>query len=74
MDRYIIHYIAHKICKKHENSLQGFCLDLKDCFSDEKYIFQKPVDWLKVNQFQNEFMKSSFLPKYEQKIVDFCSV
>ena len=24
---------------------------------------------LKVRQFQNEFMKSSFLPKYEQKIV-----
>ena len=24
---------------------------------------------LKVSQFQNEFMKSSFLPKYEQKIV-----
>ena len=24
---------------------------------------------LKVNKFQNEFMKSSFLPKYEQKIV-----
>ena len=25
--------------------------------------------FLKVSQFQNEFMKSSFLPKYEQKIV-----
>ena len=25
--------------------------------------------YLKVRQFQNEFMKSSFLPKYEQKIV-----
>ena len=24
---------------------------------------------LKVRQFQNEIMKSSFLPKYEQKIV-----
>ena len=24
---------------------------------------------LKVSQFQNEFMKSSFLPKYEQKNV-----
>ena len=24
---------------------------------------------VKVSQFQNEFMKSSFLPKYEQKIV-----
>ena len=24
---------------------------------------------LKVKQFQNEFIKSSFLPKYEQKIV-----
>ena len=24
---------------------------------------------LKVNKFQNEFIKSSFLPKYEQKIV-----
>ena len=24
---------------------------------------------LKVSQFQNEFMKSSFLPKYEQEIV-----
>ena len=24
---------------------------------------------LKVSYFQNEFMKSSFLPKYEQKIV-----
>ena len=27
------------------------------------------MDQLKVRQFQNEFMKSSFLPKYEQKIV-----
>ena len=25
--------------------------------------------FLKVRQFQNEFMKSSFLPKYKQKIV-----
>ena len=27
------------------------------------------LDMLKVKQFQNEFMKSSFLPKYEPKIV-----
>ena len=26
-------------------------------------------DFLKVRKFQNEFMKSSFLPKYEQKIL-----
>ena len=38
----------------------------------QRYILQVQVfDWLelKVRQFQNEFMKSSFLPKYEQ---DFC--
>ena len=31
---------------------------------------------LKVSKFQNEFIKSSFLPKYEPKIVRFlpCSV
>jgi hypothetical protein len=28
-----------------------------------------PAGWLKVSFFQNEFMKSSFLAKYEQKIV-----
>ena len=28
-----------------------------------------PDKLLKVSKFQNEFMKSSFLPKYEQKIV-----
>ena len=27
------------------------------------------IDFLKVSKFQNEFMKSSFLPKYEPKIV-----
>ena len=27
------------------------------------------TETLKVSQFQNEFMKSSFLPKYERKIV-----
>ena len=27
------------------------------------------LDLLKVSKFQNEFMKSSFLPKCEQKIV-----
>ena len=31
-------------------------------------IVRKNVD-IKVNKFQNEFMKSLFLPKYEQKIV-----
>ena len=29
---------------------------------------------LKVRQFQNEFMKSSFLPKYERKIVRISSL
>ena len=33
----------------------------------EKHIENKPL--LRVSKFQNEFMKSSFLPKYEQKIV-----
>ena len=28
------------------------------------------MEALKVRQFQKEFMKSSFLPKYEQKIVN----
>ena len=32
-------------------------------------LFSNSGDRLKVRQFQNEFMKSSFLPKYEQKIV-----
>ena len=31
--------------------------------------FSWKLQQLKVNQFQNELMKSSFLPKYEQKIV-----
>ena len=38
----------------------------------QRYILQVQVfDWLelKVRQFQNEFMKSSFLPKYEPKFV-----
>ena len=29
---------------------------------------------LKVNKFQNEFMKSSFLPKYEPNIVRICAL
>ena len=46
-------------------------------------VYQKKTDafkkrfFLKVSQFQNEFMKSLFLPKYEQKIVSIsalCSV
>ena len=41
----------------------------------QKYICSPEVSlvpfasWIKVRQFQNEFMKLSFLPKYEQKIV-----
>ena len=31
--------------------------------------FLNPFILLKVRKFQNEFMKSSFLPQYEQKIV-----
>ena len=31
-------------------------------------VFDNSCGALKVRQFQNEFMKSSFLPKYEQKI------
>ena len=32
-------------------------------------LFRKDKMSLKVRQFQNEFMKASFLSKYEQKIV-----
>ena len=39
-------------------------------FSHSMNLFAHLVDpILKVRQFQNEFMKSSFLPKYERKIV-----
>ena len=40
--------------------------------SDETRIPLKNIDkiaLIKVSKFENEFMKSSFLPKYEQKIV-----
>ena len=33
------------------------------------YLLIERCSYLKVRQFQNEFMKSLFLPKYEQKIV-----
>ena len=43
------------------------------CYNDKyalcEEIFVKFSLILKVSQFQIEFMKSSFLPKYEQKIV-----
>ena len=34
-----------------------------------KYTINTEKELLKVSKFQNEFMKSSFLPKYERKIV-----
>ena len=40
--------------------------------SDETRIPLKNIDkiaLIKVSKFENEFMKSSFLPKYERKIV-----
>ena len=55
----------------------------KNCSSDwEKFLkfeaegreFAKNLRSLKVRQFQNEFMKSSFLPKYERKIVRIVTV
>ena len=50
------------------------CSKLQLRFPSTKTVAQKLLitySWpqLKVRQFQNEFMKSSFLPKYEQKIV-----
>ena len=33
----------------------------------------RSIALLKVSKFQNEFMKSSFLPKYERKISALCS-
>ena len=47
-------------------------LFLSYCFIDLFNIFlilSGRVTYLKVSKFQNEFMKSSFLPKYKQKIV-----
>ena len=47
------------------NNLTSYCVlvDAKLRASDK----DSPV--LKVSKFENEIMKSSFLPKYEQKIV-----
>ena len=36
--------------------------------------FAKFLRSLKVRQFQNEFIKSSFLPKYEPKIVKISAI
>ena len=36
---------------------------------DKRKLLQEVQEDLKVSKFQNEFMKSSFLPKYEQKVV-----
>ena len=38
-------------------------------FCPTQYTIKQKVLFLKVIKFQNEFMKSSFLPKYERKIV-----
>ena len=35
----------------------------------QKFTMKDNFNNIKVRQFQNEFKKSSFLPKYEQKIV-----
>ena len=43
-------------------------IDNKDRASSQSKIFDHNRG-LKVRKFQNEFIKSSFLPKYEQKIV-----
>ena len=40
----------------------------RDFFIDFFYLIFYWLWLLKVSKFQNEFMKSSFLPKYEQKI------
>ena len=37
-------------------------------------ILSLKIGVVKVRQFQNEFMKSLFLPKYEQKIVGISSL
>ena len=50
----------------HMEILQGLCEAL---LCQAKRQHHSALHWLKVKQCQNEFMKSSFLPKYEQKIV-----
>ena len=49
----------------------GFEVNVLDLIRYHLYITKALAEpyKLKVRQFQNEFMKSSFLPKYERKIV-----
>ena len=58
--------LVHCPCFGYIGLIYVFKLDSvwKPIFTTKFYSFN-----LKVRQFQNEFMKSSFLPKYEQKIV-----
>ena len=55
-------------------------MDETGCFQGDRWFLiyshqneeeVSSLDILKVSKFQNEFMKSLFLPKYEQKCQDF---
>ena len=68
-----LHSYLESGCRKSEKS--------GDVIYDDPFAFYIETAWLrysatsfappqlKVSKFQNEFMKLSFLPKYEQKIV-----
>ena len=42
---------------------------MKTSKKQKQLVDYNKLDFLKVSKFQNEFMKSSFLPKYEPNIV-----
>ena len=68
----------YQILSLHIHNSTGFCdwLSFGVSYSDapdnsikEPLTYVDTQKQVKVRQFQSEFMKSSFLPKYEQKIV-----
>ena len=58
---------SRDILCSHTSSFLYTCLTTWSVFFCHIYFLIKNL--LKVSKFQNEFMKSSFLPKYEPKIV-----
>ena len=70
----IIHIHYNKIAQPYQRLvrlgfLYAYASEIKNSYHHHHHPWFTGKGLLKVSKFQNEFMKSSFLPKYEPKIV-----
>ena len=63
----VLYVLLHSIVAVAQSAMHNGIMSLLK--EHLKMLMLSEFEWLKVRQFQNEFMKSLFLPKYEQKIV-----